>query len=187
MQPSSTFIGVTAAVGAVAILGSGVAAATPVEWKDCTDVVGTEAPTLPTGNTVQCGTLRVPVDYSKPDGRTTTIALTRVNATGQSRSTVFGNPGGPGNSALGYWLPRGDQPVPDGLYQDHDLVAVQPRGLAGSDPLACDPSRVGPVTQNALHDACYGTDSEYMRSLTTENAARDMDSVRDSLGLATID
>ena len=57
-------------------------------------------------------------------------------------------------------------------------MAVQPRGLYGSNPLTCDIRAAGPVTVNQLHDACYGTDPAYMASFTTENAARDMDAVK---------
>lgn len=186
MQPSSTFVGVTAVVGAVALLGTGLASAAPVQWQDCTDFLGVEQEYLPQG--LECGTLEVPVDYSQPDAGTTTVALTRMKArSGAAESTVFGNPGGPGNYALNYWTPRGDGSDPAGLYENHDLVAVQPRGLGGSDPLYCDGEFVGPVSLNPLHDACYGTDAAYMRSMTTENAARDMNAVRESLGLASID
>lgn len=186
MQPSSTFVGVTAVVGAVALLGTGVAAAAPVQWQDCTDMLGIEAEYVPAG--LECGTVDVPVDHSVPDGRTTPVALTRMKATsGKADSTIFGNPGGPGNYALNFWQPREDGAGPTGLYENHDLVAVQPRGLYGSNPLTCDARFIGPVSANRLHDACYGTDPAYMASFTTENAARDMDAVREALGLAAID
>ena len=186
MQPSSTFVGTTAVVGAIALLGTGVAAAAPVEWQDCTEMLGIEAEYVPAG--LECGTVEVPVDYAAPDGAKTDIALTRIKATsGQARSAVFGNPGGPGNYALNFWSPATDGATPAGLYENHDLVAVQPRGLYGSNPLVCDVAFVGPTTVNPLHDACYGTDPAYMASMTTENAARDMNAVRESLGLAKID
>lgn len=186
MQPSSTFVGATAVVGAVALLGTGVAAAAPVEWQDCTEMLGIEAEYVPDG--LECGTVEVPVDYTAPEGDQTTVALTRIKASsGQARSAVFGNPGGPGNYALNYWNPGPDGAQPSELYENHDLVAVQPRGLAGSDPMVCDVSFVGPTSGNALHDACFGTDPAYMKSMTTENAARDTNAVREALGLAEID
>ena len=186
MQPSSSFVGVTAVVGAAALLGSGMAVAAPVQWQDCTEMLGIEAEYVPAG--LECGTVEVPVDHAQPDADKTTVALTRMKATsGNARSTVFGNPGGPGNYALNFWQPRDNAPAPAGLYENHDLVAVQPRGLYGSNPLTCDIRAAGPVSVNQLHDACYGTDPAYMASFTTENAARDMDAVREALGLATID
>jgi pimeloyl-ACP methyl ester carboxylesterase len=149
-------------------------------------MLGIEAEYVPAG--LECGTVEVPVDYSAPDGAKTQVALTRIKASsGQARSAVFGNPGGPGNYALNFWSPADDGAAPAGLYENHDLVAVQPRGLYGSNPMNCDVAFVGPTTVNPLHDACYGTDPAYMASFTTENAARDMNAVRESLGLAEID
>ena len=186
MQPSSAFVGTTAVVGAIALLGSGVAAAAQVEWEDCSEMLGIEAEYVPAG--LECGTVEVPVDYSEPEGAKTDVALTRIKASsGQPRSAVFGNPGGPGNYALNFWNPTQAGDVPAGLYEYHDLVAVQPRGLFGSNPMVCDVDFVGPNSANELHDACYGTDPDYMASMTTENAARDMNAVREALELAEID
>ncbi|MDV8001531.1 alpha/beta fold hydrolase [Rhodococcus sp. IEGM 1408] len=163
-----------------------MAAAAPVEWQDCTEMLGIEAEYVPAG--LECGTVEVPVDYTVPDGAKTGVALTRIKASsGQARSAIFGNPGGPGNYALNFWSPALEGAAPAGLYENHDLVAVQPRGLYGSDPMTCDVAFVGPGTVNPLHDACFGTDPAYMASFTTENAARDTNAVREALGLAEID
>ena len=149
-------------------------------------MLGVEAEYLPAG--MECGTVEVPVNHNEPDGATTQVALTRIKASsGQARSTVFGNPGGPGNYALNFWNPPLEGTAPAGLYENHDLVAVQPRGLYGSDPMVCEVEFVGPNAVNPLHDACYGTDPAYMASMTTENAARDMNAVREALELAEID
>ena len=149
-------------------------------------MLGVEAEYLPQG--MECGTVEVPVDYTQPDAAKTEVALTRIKASsGKARSTVFGNPGGPGNYALNFWNPPLDGSAPAGLYENHDLVAVQPRGLYGSNPMVCDVEFVGPNAVNPLHDACYGTDPAYMASMTTENAARDMNAVREALELAEID
>lgn len=186
MQPSSTLVGTTAVVGAIALLGTGVAAAAPVEWHDCTEMLGVESEYLPSA--LECGTVQVPVDYDDPDGDKTQVALTRIKASsGKARSAVFGNPGGPGNYALNFWTPRQDGSGPAGLYENHDLVAVQPRGLFGSNPMICNVEFVGPTSENPLHDACFGTNAAYMKSMTTENAARDTNAVREALELAEID
>ena len=181
-------MGVTAAVGAAALLGSGVAAAVPVNWVDCDELLGYHYSAMTPEQAMECGTLEVPVDYAEPEGETTTVGLTRIKASGgEPRSTIVGNPGGPGIDTLGFWQSYPGVDSPPGLYENHDLVAVQPRGMAGSDPLRCDPAYVGPRSENALHDACFGTDDDYMRSMTTENSARDINAVRESLDLATID
>ncbi|MDT4995203.1 MAG: hypothetical protein QOH97_5095, partial [Actinoplanes sp.] len=49
----------------------------------------------------QCATARVPLDYDRPGGAQTTVALLRVKATDQRHriGSLFVNPGGPGGSA----------------------------------------------------------------------------------------
>ena len=42
--------------------------------------------------TAQCATVRVPLDYDEPDGRTTTVAALRLPATGDKIGTLFVNP-----------------------------------------------------------------------------------------------
>jgi hypothetical protein len=54
---------------------------------------------------MECGTVSVPLDYSKPDGRQITIAFTRLKARDQAKrlGIIAMNPGGPG--ASGYLMP----------------------------------------------------------------------------------
>jgi hypothetical protein len=49
----------------------------------------------------QCGTLRVPIDWSKPSGATVSLAVARRPAKDQQQrvGTLFFNPGGPGDGA----------------------------------------------------------------------------------------
>jgi hypothetical protein len=53
-----------------------------------------------------CATATVPLDYDKPAGRTTGVALAKIPASESARriGTVFINPGGPGGSGVGYLL-----------------------------------------------------------------------------------
>src|SRR5688500_11967412 len=46
----------------------------------------------------QCATVRVPLDYDRPRGPRTELALARYRASGpgEPRGSVFVNPGGPG-------------------------------------------------------------------------------------------
>src|SRR5699024_10541846 len=148
-----------AAVGAATIMGSGLVAAAPINWVDCDELLGYNYSALSPEQAMECGTLEVPVDYDDPEGEKTDVGVTRIKATdGEPRSTIVGNPGGPGIDALEFWQSSPGVTPPEGLYENHDLVAVQPRGMRGSDPMACDPGFVGPQTENALHDACFGTD-----------------------------
>jgi len=86
-----------------------------------------------------CATATVPLDYDKPAGRTTEVALAKLPASEPARriGTVFINPGGPAApewaiSCRVWRLPGGKlgRPFRRGLGFD-------PRGVAGSDPLHC--------------------------------------------------
>src|SRR4051794_38333840 len=50
----------------------------------------------------ECATTRLPLDYDKPTGATTEIALLRVKAKDQKHKigSLFVNPGGPGGSGV---------------------------------------------------------------------------------------
>ncbi|MGW3138238.1 alpha/beta hydrolase, partial [Streptomyces sp. NPDC001139] len=61
-------------------------------WKSCGT---TDYPTL------QCASLKVPLDHDDPHGRQITLALSRVkHTTKKSLGPLLVNPGGPGGSGL---------------------------------------------------------------------------------------
>jgi hypothetical protein len=68
------------------------ARAAKLTWKKC----GTaDYPTL------QCASLKVPLDYANPHGRQITLALSRVPHTADKyQGPLLVNPGGPGGSGL---------------------------------------------------------------------------------------
>lgn len=171
------------------MMAAGTATAVqPIQWQSCETLFNLEPGSVPEEQRLECAIVDAPLDYDNPDGPTTPIAVSKVSPkSGQSKSAIFGNPGGPGDDALMFWANRDTGLAPMDLYNDHDLIAVQPRGLWGSNPIQCDPSLASPFALNPLHDACYGTNGAYIESMTTENAARDMDFVRQSMGLETID
>src|SRR5699024_1835517 len=103
------------------MIGPGMASATgqqELEWRDCTEHLGyMDRGGLPEDVAWLCADLELPVDYENPDGRTTTVTVSKLPAqSGTPRGTVFGNPGGPGVTALDFWLPST-------LGQDADMPA----------------------------------------------------------------
>ncbi|MDR3032259.1 MAG: alpha/beta hydrolase, partial [Kitasatospora sp.] len=151
---------------------------------------------------MQCTRLRVPLDYQRPGGRKITLALSRIPATappGQRQGVLLVNPGGPGASGLGLAavVAKGLDPA---VAADYDIVGFDPRGVGSSTPaLHCDPgffSRVQPDYIPASRAAeqvwenrakAYAADCEkhfgwMLPHMTTEDAARDMDSIRAALG-----
>ena len=87
------------------------------EWAPCPDAADS-----------QCGTMQVPLDWSKPRGKRITVAVTRRPAgdPAQRIGTVFFNPGGPGDGAHDY-IAHADVIFPDSVRARFDLVGLDPR------------------------------------------------------------
>ncbi|MEH3154166.1 MAG: alpha/beta fold hydrolase [Gordonia paraffinivorans] len=166
-----------AVVAGVLVPGAS-ARATPT-WGPCPAVHGASQDTL-------CTTIRVPQDYARPSAGTVDVLVSKLPARGERRGVLIGNPGGPGDDAIGMFSLL---QTPAALRDSYDLVAVQPRGLIGSGALDCTPpSPDDPATYlfaaGALRASCEKrTSSAYIRSITTANTARDIDSARRQLGL----
>jgi pimeloyl-ACP methyl ester carboxylesterase len=161
-------------------------------WQSCTAQ----------GAPLQCATLQVPLDYSHPDGRKITLALSRVPATApadQRQGVLLVNPGGPGGPgrSLAATVAQGLNPA---VRSEYDIIGFDTRGTGASTPaLHCDPSffsqarpdyiptSAAEEQENIDRAKTYAADCEkqygwLLPYMTTENIARDMDSIRAALG-----
>ena len=167
------------------------AAAARVHWRPCPAQ----------GARMLCARLQVPLDYRHPGGRKITLALDEVPATARSgrQGVLIVNPGGPGGPGLGLAsvVASGLQPS---VAAEYDIVGFDPRGVGSSVPaLHCDPSFFAGVRPNYVpanepaeqamigRARAYAADCEHkygwlLPYLTTEDTARDMDSIRAALG-----
>jgi pimeloyl-ACP methyl ester carboxylesterase len=93
-----------------------------VKWTNCGDA--------------DCATIVAPLDYADPEGPTIDLAITRVKATGDKIGSLFVNPGGPGGSAVDY-AKAADFVVSPKVREYFDIVGLDPRGVAFSDPVEC--------------------------------------------------
>jgi pimeloyl-ACP methyl ester carboxylesterase len=168
------------------------AARQPLRWHPCPA----------DGAQLRCASLRVPLDYARPGGRKITLALSEVPATapaGQREGDLLVNPGGPGAPGLSF---AGF--VADGLEPDvaarYTIVGFDTRGVGASVPaLHCDRSFFAPVRPNYIpataaaervligRARAYAGDCEkrfgwLLPYMTTQNIARDMNSIRVALG-----
>ncbi|MGW1247906.1 alpha/beta hydrolase [Streptomyces sp. NPDC002535] len=160
-------------------------------WRDC-GVTG-----------FQCATLRAPLDYAKPDGEQIDLAVSRVGATGPGKrlGSLLVNPGGPGGSAVGYLQGYAGVGYPAPVRARYDMVAVDPRGVARSEPVECltgpqmdtftqvDQTPDDTAEVNALSAAfkdfsagCAKKSREILPHVSTVETARDMDILRAVLG-----
>lgn len=83
-----------------------------------------------------CATIVAPLDYADPEGATIDLAISRVKATGERIGSLFVNPGGPGGSAVDY-AKAADYIVSPSVREYFDIVGLDPRGVAFSDPVEC--------------------------------------------------
>ncbi len=167
------------------------APAARLAWKKC----GTTAhPTL------QCASLKVPLDHSDPRGRKITLALSRVPHTAKTtQGPLLVNPGGPGGSGLtlaGFVASA----LPAKVAAQYDVIGFDPRGVGRSDPaLDCAPGHFDPVRPDpvpltpgveranltrakAFADACGRKYADVLPHIGTVAAARDLDLIRRALG-----
>ncbi|MEU6987045.1 alpha/beta hydrolase [Streptomyces sp. NPDC046324] len=87
----------------------------------------------------QCATLRAPLDYAKPTAGEVKLAVSRIAASGPGKrlGSLLVNPGGPGGSAVGYLQGYAGIGYPAPVRARYDMVAVDPRGVARSEPVEC--------------------------------------------------
>jgi pimeloyl-ACP methyl ester carboxylesterase len=162
-----------------------------VHWDDCDDGY--------------CAKVTVPVDYLQPEGETTKVAVRVVPSTGSGHRSLFVNPGGPGASAQSfaqYFAANGDREI----RRRYDIVGVDPRGVADSDPLDClshremdrftvaDPDPDSPeevrdfrAQTQQMGEGCLRRSGPLAAHVSTEEAARDLDIVRVLLGRKKLD
>jgi pimeloyl-ACP methyl ester carboxylesterase len=153
-----------------------------------------------------CTMLSVPLNYADPAGRHISLALDMVPATAprsQQQGIMLVNPGGPGASGLP-WAPIIADGLSRGVAKDYDIVGFDPRGVGSSVPaLSCDPGFFSGVRPNYIpanaaaeqvlinRAKMYADDCEQkfgwlLPYMTTEDVARDMDSIRAAFGVSKI-
>ncbi|MDN5929841.1 MAG: alpha/beta hydrolase [Pseudonocardia sp.] len=83
---------------------------------------------------LDCTTVTVPLDYSRPGGETARIGVLRKKATGDRIGSLLINPGGPGASGMSYGPSLAGQIAGTPLAERFDLIGFDPRGVGASEP-----------------------------------------------------
>ncbi|GAA0460109.1 alpha/beta hydrolase [Streptomyces sp. NPDC046215] len=159
----------------------------------------------PCGTTgFECATLTAPLDYDHPQsGDEVKLAVSRKKATGPGKrlGALMVNPGGPGGSAVGYLQHYAGLGYPAAVRARYDMVAMDPRGVGGSEPITCftdaemdaytkvdqtpdDATEVSELADAFISfaDGCANRSGKLLRHVSTVDAARDMDVLRAVLG-----
>ncbi len=178
----------------------------------------------------QCATMKAPLNYDKPDAGDVKLAVSRKRATGKPRGgdavgagakgggapkagardrkagnqrlgSLLVNPGGPGGSAIGYLQAYAALGYPEAVRARYDMVAIDPRGVARSEPVTCMNDRqMDTYTQTDITPddrretdqlaasykkfakGCAQRSGKVLGHVSTVETARDMDILRAALG-----
>lgn len=166
--------------------------------------VGIRFQPCPENTGAECGTVPVPVNYEQSGHDRVELAVIRVRATNpQARiGVLFLGPGGPGFSGIDIVL-RGLQLMPPAarrVLERFDVVSFDERGSGRSRSIHCDMPAAGfpldpdPVAaarfldefSQRVADTCVDQNGVFVRTMSTNNIARDVDMVRRALGERTI-
>ncbi|WP_026819334.1 alpha/beta hydrolase [Arthrobacter castelli] len=165
-----------------------------IEWEPCAE-------------DFHCSTVKVPMDYENPDGKTLKIDITRAAATGSDpMGSILVNPGGPGGSGIDAVQDNASGISTDRLRESYNLIGFDPRGVKRSSPVEClsDKERdkfraeiFDVETKRGLAKArasaedyasqCAKHTGQKLGFFGTESAARDMDIIRAVLGEKKLD
>ncbi|MEW1545144.1 alpha/beta hydrolase [Streptomyces tsukubensis] len=175
-------------------------------WKTCpapseAEGGGAAPPPPPGGSAWECATVKAPLDYADPGGKTFDLALIRARATDPQKrigSLIF-NFGGPGGSGI-TTLPAAATDY-TALNTRYDLVSFDPRGVGRSVPVRCEddkqldafysldatPDTDAEITAysdglKSYASACKQHSGGALPHVGTLNAARDLDLMRQVLG-----
>ncbi|MCE7080099.1 alpha/beta hydrolase [Streptomyces sp. ST2-7A] len=164
-----------------------------ITWRDCG------------ASGYQCATLNAPLNYEAVDpAEDVQLALSRARAVGPAEErlgSLLLNPGGPGSSAVDFLQNHAGTGFPAEIRARYDLVAVDPRGTGGSEPVEClddaamdaftlvdrtpdDDAEIDALTAAFVDfaESCRERSGRLLEHISTTEAARDLDLVRAVLG-----
>ena len=146
----------------------------------------------------QCATIKVPLDWDKPTGKTIDLALAR-KFTNQAIGSLVLNPGGPGGSGVDFLVNNYDNIGTQTLRDSYTFVSFDPRGVqrsakvtcydaAGTDHFLYDTVKAEPGSAKDLElsraevkkfdAACKQNTGPVLGHVDTVSAAKDMDVIR---------
>ncbi|MFI1931926.1 alpha/beta hydrolase [Streptomyces sp. NPDC020330] len=175
--------------------GAGAAAVAPaIRWGACPPADPMPAP----GPRVRCGTIEVPVDWSKPQGPRTSVFVARYRGADPAKriGVLMTNPGGPGNPGADSAM-YADREFSPYLLKRFDVISFDPRGIGRSEGVHCDETIAAKIphrprdaaeferlrTLNGeLAKSCLRQAGPLAAHMDTESVARDMDAIRAAVG-----
>jgi pimeloyl-ACP methyl ester carboxylesterase len=162
-----------------------------VDWKSC-------------GTDLYCGSVRVPMDYSKLGSKKITLAVIYHRASANKPlGSLLVNPGGPGASGFNFVKDSIDGLATARLRANYNIVGFDPRGVQNSAAVRCltgksmdrflygttgyelgsakDLAKTKLVMANFIK-ACKKNTGDLLGHVDTVSAAKDMDIIRAVMG-----
>ena len=154
----------------------------------------------------ECAKIKVPLDYSKPDGESIEIAALRLPSEGSNKKgSLLVNPGGPGGSGYDFVRDAGSTNISEKVRSNYDIVGFDPRGVKRSAPVTCmtdqerDASRAkvyeldtdaglaeAIADNKAIAAQCAEKTGPVLGHIDTASAAKDLDILRGVLNDAKL-
>jgi pimeloyl-ACP methyl ester carboxylesterase len=153
---------------------------------------------VPCESDFTCAKIKVPLDYSKPDGDSIEIAALKLSTKGNSKKgSLLVNPGGPGGSGYDFVRDAGSTNISEKVRTNYDIVGFDPRGVKRSAPVTCltdqerDASRAkiyaldtdaglaeALADNKAIAAKCAEKTGPVLGHIDTASAAKDLDILR---------
>ena len=157
-------------------------------WKNC-------------GKNLDCGSLKVPLDYQAPAATQITLNVVRHRALKpkQRIGSLLVNPGGPGSGGT-FLANAAEQEYGQSLLDNFDIIGWDPRGTGQSKPAIDCVDNLDPTfgldsspdnqqdhdamvaADQGFDDACAAKNGGLLKHVSTTESATDMDSIRKALG-----
>ena len=151
----------------------------------------------------------MPLDYDQPSGKQISLALIKRPAGDPAHriGSLFTNPGGPGNSGVDFVRNDADTLYSPGVLARFDVIGFDPRGVGRSTAVRCfdgpdaqgeflggmpafpvgtDEERAYTAATAELGRRCRARSCDLLDHLSTANAARDLDRLREAVGDAKL-
>ena len=172
-----------------------IAAAAPAELRS---YYTQQVDWAPCESDFECAKIKVPLDYSKPDGESIEIAALKLPSKGNSKEgSLLVNPGGPGGSGYDFVRDAGSTNISEKVRASYDIVGFDPRGVKRSAPVTCltdqerDASRAkvyaldtdaglaeALADNKAIAAKCAEKTGPVLGHIDTASAAKDLDILR---------
>jgi pimeloyl-ACP methyl ester carboxylesterase len=151
---------------------------------------------------IECASLSVPLDRTKPNGRHIQLALARRPSNGTRRGVLLANPGGPGGSGIEL-IQAADHVFGHKILDQFDIVSWDPRGVGASTSVDCSDrldyfyavdrthsdaatARRNAAASKRFAESCEKNGHGLLPYLSTRASAADMDAIRAAMGVPTI-